>query len=235
MDRCYFSGQGGTRPARSEGREQRTHRTQPLPEPLDLRGQVVTAEAMPAQVGLARHLVEEKGADDVCTVQGNHAAVLEDLKTPAADAVSSLPTGSGTADPVRWSCTPSGRDLLCTGTSPSRRRYRASASTGRPLTSWGGNRLRHRRRLAPAGGSERLLQPARVRRKSENRLHWVRDVTGNVGRCQVWTGTGPHSLATWRNRAMRRLLLGGFNSMASALRSCAWDYSRALELVGLYQ
>ncbi|HAI20523.1 MAG TPA: hypothetical protein DCM14_01250 [Clostridiales bacterium UBA8153] len=47
--------------------------TQPLLAPLALRGKVVTAEARSAQVDLARHLVEAKGADYACTVKGNQA------------------------------------------------------------------------------------------------------------------------------------------------------------------
>jgi len=66
--------------------------TQPLLAPLDLRGKVVTADAMHAQVNLARHLVEEKGADYVFTVKGNQATLLEDIKALEEDDFSpSLP------------------------------------------------------------------------------------------------------------------------------------------------
>jgi len=51
-------------------------------EPLDLRGKVVTADAMHTQVEHARYLVEEKGADYFFTVKGNQGALkqaIEDL------------------------------------------------------------------------------------------------------------------------------------------------------------
>jgi hypothetical protein len=66
--------------------------TQPLLAPLELRGKVVTAEARPAQVEFARHLVEAKGADYLCTVKGNQPTLPADIQAPAEDAFSpSLP------------------------------------------------------------------------------------------------------------------------------------------------
>ena len=44
----------------------------PLLQPLDLRGKVVTADAMRAQVNLARFLARDKGTDQVFTVKDNH-------------------------------------------------------------------------------------------------------------------------------------------------------------------
>lgn len=52
----------------------------PLLEPLDLRGKVVTADALHAQVGHARFLVEEKDADYVFTVKGNQKGLLEAIQ-----------------------------------------------------------------------------------------------------------------------------------------------------------
>jgi len=55
---------------------------QPLLEPLDLQGKVVTADAMHTQVEHARYLVEKKGADYFFTVKDNQSALkkaIEDL------------------------------------------------------------------------------------------------------------------------------------------------------------
>lgn len=49
----------------------------PLLEPLDLRGKVVTADALHAQVAHARFVVEDKGADYVFTVKGNQPGLLQ--------------------------------------------------------------------------------------------------------------------------------------------------------------
>lgn len=65
----------------------------PLLDPLDLREKVVTADAMHAQVELARYLVEEKGADYVFTVKGNQANLLGDIKAlEEADFSPSIPS-----------------------------------------------------------------------------------------------------------------------------------------------
>jgi hypothetical protein len=65
---------------------------QPLLETLELQGKVVTADALHAQVALARHLVEEKGADFVFTVKGNQPTLLDDIKAlPEEDFSPSLP------------------------------------------------------------------------------------------------------------------------------------------------
>ena len=47
----------------------------PLLEPLELRGRVVTADAMHTQKDLARYIVEEKGADYLFTVKDNQATM----------------------------------------------------------------------------------------------------------------------------------------------------------------
>jgi len=53
----------------------------PLLDDLDLRGQTVTADAMHTQRDLARHLVEEKGADYVFIAKGNQPTLLDDIET----------------------------------------------------------------------------------------------------------------------------------------------------------
>ena len=53
---------------------------QPLLTPLDLEGKVVTADAMHAQVGHARFVVEQKRADYVFTVKENQPTLLQDIR-----------------------------------------------------------------------------------------------------------------------------------------------------------
>jgi len=52
---------------------------QPLLDPLDLSGKVVTADALHTQVEHARYLKEEKNADYVFTVKGNQPTLLSDI------------------------------------------------------------------------------------------------------------------------------------------------------------
>lgn len=53
---------------------------QPLLDPLDLRGSVVTADALHAQVEHARYLKEVKEADYVFTVKGNQPGLLQAIQ-----------------------------------------------------------------------------------------------------------------------------------------------------------
>jgi hypothetical protein len=82
-------------------------------------------------------------------------------------------------------------------------------------------------------GPARLLQLARGHWEIENRLHWVRDVTFDEDRSQVRTGAGPRTLASLRNLAISLFRLRGYTNIACALRSCAWDCSAPLALMGL--
>ena len=58
---------------------------QPLLDDVDLDGAVVTADALHAQRGHARYLVEEKHADYVFTVKGNQPNLLDGLEGLAYD------------------------------------------------------------------------------------------------------------------------------------------------------
>jgi hypothetical protein len=54
---------------------------QPLLEPLNLKGKVVTADAMHTQTELARFVVEEKQADYLFTVKDNQSTLKDDIQT----------------------------------------------------------------------------------------------------------------------------------------------------------
>lgn len=53
---------------------------QPLLEPLDLQGKVVTADALHAQAEHARYLVEQKQADYLFAVKGNQPGLLQAIQ-----------------------------------------------------------------------------------------------------------------------------------------------------------
>lgn len=57
----------------------------PLLEPLNLKGTVVTADALHAQTELARYLKEDKQADYIFTVKGNQKTLLEDIQALEAE------------------------------------------------------------------------------------------------------------------------------------------------------
>lgn len=53
---------------------------QPLLEPLDLKGKVITADALHTQVEHAKYLKKQKKADYVFTVKGNQQTLLSDIQ-----------------------------------------------------------------------------------------------------------------------------------------------------------
>jgi predicted transposase YbfD/YdcC len=67
----------------------------------------------------------------------------------------------------------------------------------------------------------------------ENKTHWVRDVTYDEDRSQIRTGTGPHVMAALRNAAIGALRLAGVTNIAAANRHHARDSNRPLELLGI--
>lgn len=65
---------------------------EPLLEPLELKGKVVTADAMHTQTKLARYLVEDKHADYLFQVKENQPGLLRDIQDlDASDFFPSLP------------------------------------------------------------------------------------------------------------------------------------------------
>jgi hypothetical protein len=59
-----------------------------------------------------------------------------------------------------------------------------------------------------------------VDHKREAGLDWGRDVSFDEDRSQVRTGSGPHVMASLRNRAISALLLGGYTNIAAAWLDC---------------
>ena len=68
---------------------------QPLLTPLNLEGRVITADALHAQVGHARFLVEEKKADYVFTVKENQPTLPRDIQELDASSFSPWSDGEG--------------------------------------------------------------------------------------------------------------------------------------------
>jgi hypothetical protein len=54
---------------------------QPLLEPLDLKGKVITGDAMHTQTDLARFVVEKKQADYLFTVKDNQSTIKDDIQS----------------------------------------------------------------------------------------------------------------------------------------------------------
>jgi predicted transposase YbfD/YdcC len=65
----------------------------------------------------------------------------------------------------------------------------------------------------------------------ENAVHWVRDVTFDVDRSTVRTGTAPQVMASLRNTALNLHRLTGADNIAEACRVTAFSADRGLRLL----
>ena len=205
---------------------------------LELKGKVVTGDALYAQRELSRSVLEQ-GGDYFWVVKDNQLGVRE--------AVSLLlehpPWGESFGEACR-----EGRH----GDRWEHRRLLASVALNGYL-DW--PRLgqvccvertrRHKGKetverayaitsLPPEqADAARLLEIWSGHWRIENRLHWVRDVVFGEDLSQVRTGSAPQLLAALRNLVIGVLRLSGVKNISAALRHYGWEPWEALSLIGL--
>ncbi|MGW3730655.1 ISAs1 family transposase [Streptomyces sp. NPDC000851] len=207
-----------------------------LSAPFDLTGVTVTADALHAQRGHARFLVEDKKAHYALCVKKNQAGLSERLHTLPRREVTAkfhdrteghgrketrvvqvltvddldFPHAAQVARGVRH------RTCLKTGS-----RSRETVYVITDLTS---------REASP----QRLAKIIRSQRVIENRLHFVRDTAFREDASKVHTEHGPENMATLRSFAINRLRAAGHHNIAAGLREMSYEpFTRPLALLGL--
>jgi predicted transposase YbfD/YdcC len=208
---------------------------------LVLEGRVVTADALLAQRGLARTILD-CGGDYLLAVKGNQPGLRGDIALLFGDAA--LAEAAAVAETVSQHG----------GRVETRRLAASSALVG--YSDWPGlgQVLRLERRvvakatgavlreetayavtsLAPGEASPaQLLSLWRAHWSIENKLHWVRDVTFDEDRAPVWAGTVPQCMAAFRNLAIGLLRTLGATNIAAATRRYAAQPTLALAALGL--
>jgi len=207
---------------------------EPLLDPLELTGWVVTLDALHCQRRTARYLVEDKGAAYVFTAaKDNQPRLLAEL------------------DALPWATVPIAHTTHDRGHRRDERRtiqvmpapegifpYAAqvflieryvhdldgtlkSAATALGLTCL----------TAARAGPERLATLVRDHWGIES-LHWVRDVTFDEDRSQLRKGSAPQILAGLRNLAIGALHIAGRTKIAASLRWISRDPTRVLNILG---
>ncbi len=202
---------------------------------LDLRGTLVTADAMHTQRQFAQYVVEEKHADYVLIAKGNQPTLEADIRALDPDDFSP-PTetwdkGHGRIEHRRirtstvlnaFTAFPYGKHVvLLERTTTKQKTGQVSHETVVGLSSRSPQDL-------PA---EALLAAIRAHWTIENKVHWVRDVDWGEDRSQVRTGAAPHVLATFRNRVLSWMAVHHKTHIASELRRLTWDHAAAIDLV----
>jgi predicted transposase YbfD/YdcC len=208
---------------------------QPLLDPLDLVGHVVTADAMHTQAAFARSVVDEKQADYVLTVKDNQRLLKTHLAQMTWDFPPQAETrhkGHGRIERPRiW---------VSTAIRGSRwfPRVEQCFRIERDTTDLHGRAMRHEYAdgvsscLPEEVSPEDLLHFVHGHWGIENKLHWVRDVTFDEDRSQIRTGTGPQTMATLRHLAVSLLRLNGHRNLAQATRYDNAHRHEALRLIG---
>lgn len=212
----------------------------PMLEDLDLKGVIVTADAMHTQRGHAEFLVS-RGADYVFTVKDNqpklHEAIIRLFdEIPWREDHVTQDRGHGrietrsvqvinSKDEIARLGFPHAKQVFCVlrdvwNLDGSKR----SGEVAYCITSLTPRRAR----------PSRLSDLVRGHWGIENCIHYVRDVTFDEDRSQVRKGSAPRAMASLRNPAIGALrAVAGESNIARGLRSMSRDPFRAIALFGL--
>lgn len=221
--------------ARVDGKTSEITASAPLPEPLDLAGCVITADALHPQREHAEFPVSRKAADYLLIVKKNQPTLHDQL--------ASLPRRQV---PVAHNAREQGH-----GRTEWRTLKIATVAAGLAFPH-AARALQIRRRRRPLKGGTRwpaetiyaitslaTTQATPAELATWARGHWgieaphhIRDATYGQDASQVRTGSGPQAMATLRNLAIGTLKLSGASNIAGATRHLARDATRPLTALG---
>jgi predicted transposase YbfD/YdcC len=200
---------------------------------LDLRGRIITADALHTQVAHA-HYLHRHGAHYVFTVKRNQPTLHARL--------AGLP----------WSQVPAGHTSTARGHGRTEQRTVQLISAVHPRLGFPHARLAARivRTRTTASGvrtrevvyaiSDLPPEPTTAKQIGnlvrghwviENQLHWVRDVTYGEDHNQVRTGTAPQAMATLRNTALALLRIAGATNIATTTTALSRRVTRVLAVL----
>lgn len=212
---------------------------------LDLRGKVVTGDALLTQRELSLQIVEAEG-DYVWIIKDNQPEMRQDIETlfAAEDCTPGFSPAKKDLRPKRQVAKGHGRIEQRTLTASSDlkgylawpyaeqvfrlERHFERLSDGRVThhVVYGVTSL-----TAAEAGPERLLALTRQHWQIENGLHYRRDVTLQEDRCTLRTGHAAHSMALINNLVLGLLLRRGVRNVPDARRRFAAHPDEALQLI----
>jgi predicted transposase YbfD/YdcC len=202
----------------------------PLCDRLDLRGVLVTADALHTQHRHAAYLVS-RGGHYLLTVKRNQPGLHRQLaalpwaQIPAVDVTRDKGHGRVESRTLKLVAVRTGLGF------PHARLALQLTRRRRPLTSgcWRTETVYAVTDLTWDQIRADLLADAiRGQWGIENRLHWIRDVVFAEDLSQIRTGTGPAVMATLRNLAVSLHRLAGATNIAAACREVSRHPNRVL-------
>ncbi|PRB45787.1 ISAs1 family transposase, partial [Arthrobacter sp. MYb216] len=212
-----------------------TQFTNLLDHVVELKGAVVTADALHTQKGHAKYL-HERESHYIFTVKGNQARLLAELEqlpwddVPAGNRTTQTQNGRRTIRTVKCATVTTGMSF------PHAAQAMQIMRKSRPLgaTKWH-IEIEHALTSLPThlAGPGELGAWIQGHWAIENGLHWRRDVTWQEDKSQVRVGNSPHVMATLRNIAITLLKNLGYTNLAKATRKLRNHPDRVLSLIGL--
>ena len=208
---------------------------QPLLESVDIKGAVVTADALHVQHAHVAYLAG-RGADWAWTaVKANQPTTFAQIKAmpwadvPQGQVISEKSHGRCQTRSIKLCDAPSGFPL--NGAKQVFRIIRRTRPMGtdQPWTVevvYGATSLDHRQ-----AGPARIAHLVRRHWSIEVELHWVRDVTFGEDLSRIRAGNGPAVMATIRNTAISLHRLNGAENIAAATRHIQRHPEDAMNLI----
>lgn len=202
---------------------------------MDLKGVVVTADALHTQTGHARYLAQ-RGAHYVFTVKANQPTLLDQLEqspwieVPNGDRIRTRANGRVMI-----------RTIKCATLSPGIRFPHAEQAIQiiRKSRKQGHKTWHTETVYAVTSLPTHLASPPQLAAvirghwSIENALHWRRDVVWQEDKSQIRTANSPHVMAILRNIAITLLKRAGYKNIAKATRKLRNHPDQALKIVGL--
>lgn len=184
-----------------------------LLEMLDIKGRVVTMDAMGCQKDLAKQIVEKKG-DYVLCVKANHGTLHEDLVELFADRKDLFGVDHSYHESVEKDhgrievrkCWAAEGEAKWLGIEDDWAGIRTIAAVQGERIISGKSSIDTRYYISslPAN-AKRISQAVREHWAIENSLHWVLDVTMNEDACRIRKDNAPENMATLRKIAINLL------------------------------
>lgn len=205
---------------------------------IDLKGRVVTGDALYAQKSLSRQVVEQ-GGDYFWVVKDNQPTLRTDIALLFAEPpwgekfdtfieegrhgdrreIRKLRTSIALNEYLEW---PYVGQVCCVERGVTRK------GTARQETSYAITSL-----SPPKADAKKLSKVWRGHWGIEDRLHYVRDVSMKEDASQVRTGPAPEVMAALRNVVVGLVRQAGATNIAAALRHYSWNVNEALAIFGL--
>lgn len=206
----------------------------------DLRGLVVTLDALHTQRATAQQILDQ-GGDYLMVVKQNQPTLYQDIDTlfqdsqPVAEAdrqsYCSCNKGHGRLERRTLICS---RELSGYLDWPGARQV-AKRSCWRKDMRTGEESLESSYAVTSLGrdraGARELERLWRGHWTIENRVHYVRDETLKEDRCQIRKGNAPWALAALKNALLAGLRHVGWSNIAEALRYYGASTARALAFI----